>query len=174
MRTFGLHRPHLFIFFLPLHFSFSPHSSPPLALGISSVTNLRKALFSWWSDALSNNQPSGIAQDLSDGALGPQGCLTRGLASIPSAFKGIPSLFLLPQPFPSQEYSCSSRPHRAALVISIPLLCTLPTRSNPPTLFPSHLLIFCNPFLQASLALFGRDSFPKQCLSYQECLEDFI
>lgn len=43
-----MHRPHQFIFFpLFCNFFFSPHRSPPLAFGISSVTNLREALVVW-------------------------------------------------------------------------------------------------------------------------------
>lgn len=174
MRTFGLHRPHLFIFF-------SLCTSPSVRIA-HPLWHLASALSQIWERPyLAGGQmlcqiisPLGLRRIWVMGLLGLRDVSPEVSPPSLQPFKGIPSLFLLPQPFPSQEYSCSSRPHRAALVISIPLLCTLPTRSNPPTLFPSHLLIFCDPFLQASLALFGRDSFPKQCLSYQECLEDFI
>lgn len=138
VRMFRLHRPHLFIFSLSSAMFSSVRTAHPLWRLASALSQIwEKPCLAGGLVALSNNQPSGIVRDLRERALGPQGFLTPGLASIPSVFKGLPSLFLPSQPFPSQGYPCSSCPHRAALVISITLLFTLPTRSNPPTLFPS-------------------------------------
>jgi len=127
------------------HFFFLSLCTFPSVRTAHPLWRLASALSQIWErpylacglDALSNNQPSGIEQDLRDGALGPQGFLTPGLASIPSVFKGLPSFFLPPHPFPSQGYPCFSCPHRADLVISITLSVSLPSRSNSPTLYPS-------------------------------------
>lgn len=152
VRMFGLHRLHLLFFSCSALFS-SVRAAHPLWRLASALSQIwERPCLAGGLVALSNNQPSGIAQDLRERASGPQGFLTPGLASIPSVFKGLPSLFLLPQPFPSQGYPCFSCPHRAALVISITLYSLyLPGATHPHYSHRYHsfsAVLSCRPILR--------------------------